>query len=126
MELAYCHLPVSRRRRNASVLVFVGWEWRWGNQAMIAGKVVMRRTVRSLAIAPHYLPAWFQAIQGIGPLDIIARMLQVVISQLAATILVSSLGMFFFPISTPSCRVTSGDTTAANTPAAFGIWHYDP
>lgn len=99
-----------------TLLLFVTWEWRKRDQAMIPGNVVLRRTVvftclfasmqmGGLFIASYYLPAWFQAIQGVGPLQSGVRMLPTVISQMLATILASSLGelslgyWFYFVVS---------------------------
>ncbi|KAG7290749.1 hypothetical protein NEMBOFW57_000752 [Staphylotrichum longicolle] len=56
-----------------TLLLFVAWEWRKGDEAMIPGTVVMRRTVvftclfafthmGALTIASYYLPAWFQVV----------------------------------------------------------------
>lgn len=86
-----------------TLLLFVTWEWRKGDQAMIPGSVVLRRTVMftclfasmqmgGLLIASYYLPTWFQTIQGVNPLQSGVRMLPTIISQMLATILASSLG----------------------------------
>jgi hypothetical protein len=85
------------------MLLFVSWEWRRGDRAMIPGNVVKRRTVvftcffasthmGALTIASYYLPAWFQAVQGVGPLDSGIRMLPTVITQIISTIVASGLG----------------------------------
>lgn len=86
-----------------TMLLFVAWEWRRGDRAMIPGNVVKRRTVvftclfasthmGALTIASYYLPAWFQAVQGVGPLDSGIRMLPTVITQIISTIVASGLG----------------------------------
>lgn len=88
-----------------TLLLFVAWEWRKGDQAMIPGTVVMRRTIvftclfasthmGALTIASYYLPAWFQVVQGVGPLDSGVRMLPTVITQIIATMAGSGLGEF--------------------------------
>ena len=88
------------------LLLFVAWEWRKGDQAMIPGIVAVRRTVMftclfaftqmgGLTVASYYLPAWFQAIQGVGPLQSGVRMLPTVITQMVATMFASSIGMSF-------------------------------
>ena len=90
-----------------TLLLFVAWEWRQGDQAMIPGKLAMRRTVvfsclfaaaqmGGLTVASYYLPAWFQAIQGVGPLQSGVRILPTVITQMVTTILSSSLGELRF------------------------------
>lgn len=102
-----------------TLLVFVAWEWRRGDQAMIPGKVVMRRTVLftclfaftqmgGLSVAAYYLPTWFQAIQGVGPLQSGVRILPTVITQMLATMFASGLGEFSLlatrpPFTVPRC-----------------------
>lgn len=94
-----------------TLLVFIAWEWHRGDQAVIPGKVVLRRTVLftcifaftqmgGLTVATYYLPAWFQAIQGVGPLQSGVRILPTVITQMLATMFASSLGgrLFFLPL----------------------------
>ncbi|KAL8348860.1 hypothetical protein RB601_002214 [Gaeumannomyces tritici] len=85
-----------------TLLVFVGWEWSRAADAMIPGSVVGRRTVAfaclfastqmgALTIASYYLPAWFQAVQGVNPLDSGIRMLPTVLTQIVTTIIASGL-----------------------------------
>ncbi|KAK3349750.1 MFS transporter [Lasiosphaeria hispida] len=84
--------------------VFVAWQWRKGDGAMIPGNVAMRPTVifigmfafchmGSLTIAGFYLPEWFQVVEGVNPLESGVRMLPTVITQIIATIFASSLAL---------------------------------
>lgn len=85
------------------MLLFVGWEVRKGEEAMITGKVVMRRTVifsglfvfchmGSVTIATYYLPTWFQVIQGVGALWSGIRLLPIVLTQIVIVTLAGALG----------------------------------
>ncbi|KAI6085989.1 putative MFS transporter [Hypoxylon rubiginosum] len=79
------------------LIVFVCWEGYKGNDAMIPGIVLSRRTVTfsvlfsfchlgSLAISSYYLPEWFQAVQGASPLESGTRILATVLAQITGTI----------------------------------------
>jgi MFS family permease len=87
----------------AMLILFIAWENWKGDGAMMPRRVVGRRTVictvllafchvGSLTVTAYYLPEWFQAVQGVGPLQSGIRMLATVAPQLAATIASSSLG----------------------------------
>jgi hypothetical protein len=87
----------------AMLILFIAWENWKGDGAMMPRRVVGRRTVicivllafchvGSLTVTAYYLPEWFQAVQGVGPLQSGIRMLATVVPQLAATIASSSLG----------------------------------
>ncbi|KAK4119453.1 MFS general substrate transporter [Parathielavia appendiculata] len=124
-----------------TLLLFVAWEWRQGTQAMIPGKVVLRRTVvftclfafthmGALTIASYYLPAWFQVVQGVGPLDSGVRMLPTVITQIVATMAASGLAMriryynpwfFVAPIFMCTSSVLYTTFTTFGTPASHWI-----
>ena len=93
----------------AMMLLFVGWEVRKGDEAMIPGKVVMRRTVvfsglfafchmGSVTIASYYLPTWFQAIQGVGALESGIRLLPTVLTQIVIIMLAGVLGQSMSPL----------------------------
>ncbi|KAI1381779.1 putative MFS transporter [Hypoxylon crocopeplum] len=84
------------------LLIFVAWEIRKGDEAMIPGIVVGRRTVAlstlfsfcymgCLSIATYYLPEWFQAVQGASPLESGVRILPTVISQILGTMITGGL-----------------------------------
>lgn len=109
----------------ATLLLFVAWEWRRGDGAMIPGNVALRRAVAftclfastqmgGLTVASYYLPAWFQGIQGVGPLQSGVRMLPTVITQMVSTMLASGLGelsslliLCFPPLKLCFCRVNA-------------------
>ncbi len=85
------------------LILFVAWEGRKGNDAMIPRSVVARRTVvsavlfafchtGSLMVTSYYLPEWFQVVQGVGPLQSGIRMLPTVISQIIAGLAASAIG----------------------------------
>lgn len=96
-----------------TLLLLVAWEWRRGDGAMIPGAVVARRTVvftclfafthmGAVTIGSYYLPAWFQAVQGVGPLDSGVRMLPTVGTQIVVTMTASALGEYHpFQLSLP-------------------------
>ncbi|KAI2618827.1 putative MFS transporter [Hypoxylon sp. NC1633] len=84
------------------LLIFLTWEMRKGDEAMIPGIVVGRRTVAlstlfafcymgCLSIGNYYLPEWFQAVQGASPLESGIRVLPTVISQILGTIITGTL-----------------------------------
>ncbi|KAI1085696.1 MFS transporter, partial [Whalleya microplaca] len=87
-----------------TLIIFVCWEGYKGNDAMIPGIVLARRTVTfsvlfsfchlgSLAIASYYLPEWFQAVQGVSPLESGTRVLAAVLSQIVGTITAGVLAL---------------------------------
>lgn len=93
------------------IILFIVWENRRADGAMIPGSVVGRRTViftimfafchvGSITVAAYYLPEWFQAVQGVGPLQSGLRMLSTVIPQIIATIFASILGKLFASLKT--------------------------
>jgi len=89
-----------------TLLLFLAWERHRGDEAMIPGNVALRKTViftclfaamqmGGLTVASYYLPAWFQAIQGVGPLESGVRILPTALSQLVAAGIASGLGKSF-------------------------------
>lgn len=81
------------------VLIFIAWQWYMAEYALIPGSVVTRRTVAlgcifafcqlgGLAVMSYYLPEWFQAVQGVSPLDSGVRVLPSVISQIVGILIV--------------------------------------
>ncbi|KAI1143044.1 putative MFS transporter [Hypoxylon sp. FL0543] len=86
------------------LLIFTAWEIRKGDDAMIPGRVVGRRTVAlstlfafcymgCLSVATYYLPEWFQAVQGVSPLESGIRILPSVISQVLGTMISGTLAL---------------------------------
>lgn len=86
-----------------TMMLFVAWEWRKGDDAMIPGRVLTRRTVvftclfiffhmGSLTLSSYYLPEWFQVVEGVDPLQSGVRMLPTVITQIIATSVAGRLG----------------------------------
>ncbi len=87
------------------VAVFVGWQRFMGEYALIPGSVVRRRAVAvacvfafcqmgGLAVMSYYLPEWFQAVQGVSPLDSGVRVLPSVVSQIVGILVVGALGEY--------------------------------
>ncbi|KAJ5664935.1 MFS transporter [Penicillium maclennaniae] len=79
------------------LILFVCWESHKGDDAMIPGTLIVRRTIAfsvlfsfchfgSLGIMNYYLPEWFQAVQGATPLESGTRILAAVLSQIVGTL----------------------------------------
>lgn len=88
------------------LVIFIGWEWWLGDNALIPSIVMGRRQVAlgsmfaflqlgSLAVMSYYLPEWFQAVQGVSPLDSGVRVLPSVLAQILALGVVGALGRSF-------------------------------
>ncbi|KAI2833798.1 hypothetical protein CBS63078_1111 [Aspergillus niger] len=78
-------------------IIFVLWEGYKGENAMVPGNVVARRTVTfcvlfsfchfgSVGILNYYLPEWFQVVEGASPLQSGTRVLASVLSQIVGTL----------------------------------------
>ncbi|KAK3687919.1 putative MFS transporter [Podospora appendiculata] len=124
-----------------TMILFVAWEYRKGDAAMIPKSVAGRRTViftvlfaashmGSLTIASYYLPEWFQAVQGVGPLQSGVRMLPTIITQLLTTMVASGLALriryynpwfFLAPIFMCTASVLYTQFTAFTTPPSHWI-----
>ncbi|KAI0843199.1 putative MFS transporter [Hypoxylon sp. FL0890] len=122
------------------LLIFAAWEIWKGDDAMIPGRVVGRRTVAlstmfafcymgCLSIATYYLPEWFQAVQGVSPLESGIRILPSVISQILGTSIAGTLALrikYYNPwlfLGSPLMCIAGGlysRLTAFNTPT--GQW----
>ncbi|KAJ6107238.1 MFS transporter [Penicillium sp. IBT 18751x] len=79
------------------LIIFVCWESYKGDEAMIPGTLIVRRTIAfsvlfsfchfgSLGIMNYYLPEWFQAVQGATPLESGTRILAAVLAQIVGTL----------------------------------------
>ncbi|KAK3324448.1 putative MFS transporter [Cercophora scortea] len=124
-----------------TMILFVAWEYRKGDAAMIPKSVAGRRTViftvlfaashmGSLTIASYYLPEWFQAVQGVGPLESGVRMLPTIITQLLTTMVASGLALrvryynpwfFLAPIFMCTASVLYTQFTTFTTPPSHWI-----
>ncbi|KUM65955.1 hypothetical protein ACN42_g1161 [Penicillium freii] len=80
-----------------TLILFVIWEHFQGDDAMIPGNLITRRTVAfsvlfsfchfgSLGILNYYLPEWFQAVEGVSPLESGTRVLASVLAQIVGTL----------------------------------------
>ncbi|KAK0649201.1 putative MFS transporter [Cercophora newfieldiana] len=85
-----------------TTIVFAVWERRKGADALIPGSVAGRTTIvcttlfaffhlGSITIATYYLPEWFQAVQGVGPLESGVRLLPSVLTNVVAAVLASGV-----------------------------------
>ncbi|KAK3393602.1 major facilitator superfamily domain-containing protein [Podospora didyma] len=88
------------------MLVFVSWEWRVGDAALIPGVVLTRRAVvlacvfafcqlGSMAVMSYYLPEYFPVVQGVSPLESGVRVLPSIISQLGGIVVVGVFGKWY-------------------------------
>lgn len=86
-----------------TLIIFVIWERYKGEGAMIPGILLQRRTITfsvlfsfchmgSIAITGYYLPEWFQAVQGVSPLESGTRTLASALSQIFGTLFAGALG----------------------------------
>lgn len=91
-----------------TLVLFVAWEHRMGDKAMIPPAMVQKRVVwsscltlffffASLLMTSYYLPIYFQAVRNATPTLSGVYMLPAVLSQMAASIISGILGMSFFP-----------------------------
>ncbi|KAH8898085.1 MFS general substrate transporter [Thozetella sp. PMI_491] len=120
---------------------FVVWESRRGDNAMIPGPVVGRRTIvfttlfafchmGSLTVTGYYLPEWFQAVEGYSPLQSGVRMLPTILTQIIATMVGSALAMriryynpwfFLAPVFMCTANVLYTSFTPFSTPPSHWI-----
>ncbi|XXH00647.1 Trans-enoyl reductase fsl5 [Hypoxylon texense] len=123
------------------LIIFVCWEGYKGNDAMIPGVVLARRTVTfsvlfsfchlgSLAISSYYLPEWFQAVQGASPLESGTRVLATVLAQITGTISAGILSrvvkyynpfLFVGPVFMCTAAALYTQFTAFDTPSSHWI-----
>ncbi|KAM7219425.1 Major facilitator superfamily domain containing protein [Rhypophila decipiens] len=121
-------------------IIFVAWEWWVGEMALIPGVVMGRRQVLlacifaflqlgSLAVMSYYLPTWFQAVQGVNPLDSGVRVLPSVLMQIVALGIVGSLANklgyynpWFFVGSALMCVAAGLYTTFSAFNTSTGQW----
>ncbi|OJJ68159.1 hypothetical protein ASPBRDRAFT_47103 [Aspergillus brasiliensis CBS 101740] len=79
------------------LIIFVSWEGYKGEDAMVPGNIVSRRTITfsvlfsffhfgSVGILNYYLPEWFQVVEGVSPLQSGTRTLASVLAQIVGTL----------------------------------------
>ena len=93
-------------------IIFVAWQWRQGDQALLPGSIVTQRSVAVSCLAAffiygtvlvhaYYLPIWFQAIKGANAVrsgvDLIPYMAASSLFSVFAGILVTKLGYYAPP-----------------------------
>lgn len=123
-----------------SVVIFVAWQYRQGDRALIPPSIVLQRSVAASCVAAffiygtmlihaYYLPIWFQAVEGetaiASGVDMIAYMLANALFSLLSGIAVSRVGYFAPPaiigcaLGTVGCGLLS--TLQVDTPASRWI-----
>ncbi|KAK8067169.1 MFS multidrug transporter [Apiospora hydei] len=93
----------------ATGAVFVGWEWRMGDRAMLPGSMMKQRVVFmaiiqglflmvTTTVGSFYLPIYFQGVKGVGPTLSGLYMLPSILSQLLLVVvsgaLISKIGYY--------------------------------
>lgn len=95
-----------------TAIIFIFWQWRQGDDALLPPRIVLQRSVAAGAVAAffiygtllihaYYLPIWFQAIKGADAIqsgvDLIAYMVANAFFSVLAGIVVSKVGYFAPP-----------------------------
>jgi hypothetical protein len=86
-----------------SIILFITWEWRMGDRAMLPGTLLNQRIVWTsclygsciiscLVTASNWLPTYFQAVRGDGPTLSGVHVLPSILSQLLVVIVVGAAG----------------------------------
>ncbi|KAK7910990.1 MFS multidrug transporter [Apiospora marii] len=93
----------------ATAAVFVAWEWRMGERAMLPGGMLRQRVVLmgivqgaflmvTTTVGSFYLPIYFQGVKGVGPTLSGVYMLPSILSQLLLVVvsgaLISKIGYY--------------------------------
>ncbi|TGO10707.1 hypothetical protein BTUL_0127g00060 [Botrytis tulipae] len=121
------------------LLLFLYWEYRLGENAMISLEMLRKRIVYSgfltgmlnqggLVVISYYLPVWFQTIKGVSPTESGVRALPTFLATIGCSIiagsLVSRLG-YFTPWAIMGCvcsAVGSGCMSLFNVNTGAGEW----
>ncbi|CAO2654663.1 Nn.00g113960.m01.CDS01 [Neocucurbitaria sp. VM-36] len=120
-------------------IIFIFWERRMGNKAMIPGPLLRKRVVWtsclfgmcimcSMIVTSNYLPTYFQAVKGEGPLmsgvDVLPSILSQLLLAVASGVAVSHLG-YYLPWALTSAVVTAignGLLSTLNASSSTGMW----
>ncbi|KAK6615001.1 major facilitator superfamily transporter [Botrytis cinerea] len=115
-------------------LLFLYWEYKLGENAMIPLDMLKKRIVYSgcltgmlnqggLIVISYYLPVWFQTIKGVSPTDSGVRTLPTFLATIGSSIiagsLVSRLG-YFTPWAIVGCPITAIQNSLPATDIAIG------
>ena len=84
-------------------ILFVAWEWRMGDKAMVPGALLRKRvvwtsylygacTVTSMMTASNWLPTYFQAVKGEGPTASGIYILPSILSQILLVVVTGAAG----------------------------------
>jgi hypothetical protein len=112
-------------------VIFVLWERRVGDRAMIPGSVVGQRVVWAsctfgacnvtcMMVASNWLPTYFQAVKGDGPTMSGVHLLPSILSQVLFVITSGALSMFT-PLLSIQLRLTTCSIEAGLLPS-LGVW----
>ncbi|KAK9328781.1 major facilitator superfamily domain-containing protein [Lipomyces starkeyi] len=121
------------------LLVFVGWQHRMGDKAMIPLSIIKRRVIWSSCIhfaffmgamltATYYLPLYFQAVRNASPLmsgvDLLPSIISTALFSIVAGALVGRIGYYLAVGVLASALVVLGTgLTSTFTPTTrIGIW----
>ncbi|KAK7420979.1 hypothetical protein QQZ08_010152 [Neonectria magnoliae] len=105
----------------ASLIIFLFWEHRVGDNAMIPLPVIRKREIwtscvtmlflfTSVFIASYYFPIYFQSVKGATPFDSGVNMLPSILSQLVAAILIGVVVQkvgYYLPFAVASAAIVA-------------------
>ncbi|KFY10184.1 hypothetical protein V491_07779 [Pseudogymnoascus sp. VKM F-3775] len=123
----------------ATAIVFLGWEYRVGDKAMIPFSMLKVRAVWASCVAnmffygtmlifSYYIPIYFQSVKGVSPAISGVYMLPAIISQMIASVvcgvLVGRVGYYlpFMVISGILAAISSGLIAAFTPSTTVGQW----
>ncbi|OAA50707.1 Major facilitator superfamily domain, general substrate transporter [Cordyceps fumosorosea ARSEF 2679] len=123
----------------ANFLVFLAWEWRMGEEAMIPLGMLKIRTVWAscafmffffsmMQVVVYYLPIYFQAVKNASPMmsgvDLLPSILSQLISTVGSGIAITRVG-YYLPFAVASAVITSighGTLTLLGPHSSIGSW----
>jgi hypothetical protein len=101
-----------------TLIIFLLWEWRTGDEAMIPFSMLAKRTVWTscvtrafymgdIVIVSYYLPIYFQTVKGVSPIRSGYYILPVVLIQMVFAGVSSGAGKSDFSLGPPSWLILS-------------------
>ncbi|KAK8041168.1 hypothetical protein PG994_014175 [Apiospora phragmitis] len=120
----------------ATAAVFVTWEWRMGERAMLPGRLMRRRVVLmalvqgsalmiTTTVGSFYLPIYFQGVKGVGPTLSGVYMLPSILSQLLLVVVCGALSklLLLLPSCLPRSRMKRSDNfRRSDTTSPFAVF----
>lgn len=90
----------------ATIVIFIYWESRMGDRAMMPGTILRRRIVwasliqtcfifGTVSVGSFYLPIYFQGVKGVGPTLSGVYVLPTILSQLVAVVVSGALSEYY-------------------------------